>query len=224
MGKQGMRNVTAGANPIVLKRGVKKSTEYAISKINQYASSIESISDIRKVAMISSGNDSEIGLLIATAVSKVGRQGLIALEEGKSIKTELEITRGMSFNRGFISAYFASDHNRQEVILENPYVLITDQKITLVKRHLLPTLELISRTNRSLLIIADNVEREALATLILNKLRGKLNVVAVRAPGFGEMRKSILEDLSILLAGQVVSSDTGLSLEKIQLKSLGEAR
>ena len=222
--KQGMRNVTAGANPIVLKRGIKKSTKFVISKINQYARSISDVSDIKKVAMISSGNDLEIGLLIANAVDKVGRQGLISLEEGKSIKTELEITRGMSFNRGFISAYFTSANERQEIILENPYILMTDQKITLVKRHLLPALELISKTNRSLLIIADDVQKEALATLIVNKMQGRLDVVAVKAPGFGEVRKSILEDLSILVAGQVISSNSGLSLEKIQLKSLGEAR
>jgi len=222
--KQGMRNVAAGANPIVLKRGIEKATNYVVKKIIEYARPIENISDITKVATISAGNDKEVGSLIASAIDKVGRQGLISLEEGKSTTTELEITEGMGFDRGFISGYFVTNTERMEVVLENPYVLLTDKKITVVKQDLLPTLEIISKTNQPLLIISDNVEKEALATLIINKLRGILNVVAVRAPGFGDRRKAILEDLAILLSGQVVTSEAGLSLEKMEIETLGKAR
>jgi chaperonin GroEL len=222
--KQGMRNVAAGANPIVLKRGIEKATQFVVRKVTEYARPIESISDITKVATISAGNDTEVGSLIASAIDKVGRQGLISLEEGKSTVTELEITEGMGFDRGFISGYFVTNTERMEIILENPYVLLTDKRITVVKQDLLPTLELISKTNQPLLIISDNVEKEALATLIINKLRGILNVVAVRAPGFGDRRKAILEDLAVPLSGQVVSSDAGLSLDKMELETLGKAR
>jgi chaperonin GroEL len=222
--KQGMRNVAAGSNPIVLKRGIEKATQFVVRKVTEYARPIDSILDITKVATISAGNDNEVGSLIASAIDKVGRQGLISLEEGKSTVTELEITEGMGFDRGFISGYFVTNTERMEIILENPYVLLTDKRITVVKQDLLPTLELISKTNQPLLIISDNVEKEALATLIINKLRGILNVVAVRAPGFGDRRKAILGDLAVLLSGQVVSSDAGLSLEKMELETLGKAR
>jgi chaperonin GroEL len=219
-----MRNVAAGSNPIVLKRGIEKATQFVVRKVTEYARPIDSILDITKVATISAGNDNEVGSLIASAIDKVGRQGLISLEEGKSTVTELEITEGMGFDRGFISGYFVTNTERMEIILENPYVLLTDKRITVVKQDLLPTLELISKTNQPLLIISDNVEKEALATLIINKLRGILNVVAVRAPGFGDRRKAILGDLAVLLSGQVVSSDAGLSLEKMELETLGKAR
>jgi chaperonin GroEL len=222
--KQGMRNVAAGANPIVLKRGIEKATQFVVRKVIEYARPIESISDITKVATISAGNDVTVGSLIASAIEKVGREGLISLEEGKSTVTELEITEGMGFDRGFISGYFVTNTERMEVVLENPYILLTDKKITLVKQDLLPTLELVSKTNRPLLIISDSVEKEALATLIINKLRGILNVVAVRAPGFGDRRKSLLEDLAVLTDGQVISADAGLSLEKMEIETLGNAR
>ena len=222
--KQGMRNVAAGANPIVLKRGIEKATQFVVRKIVDYAQPIESISDITQVAKISAGNDPTVGSLIASAIDKVGREGLISLEESKSTTTELEITEGMGFDRGFISGYFVTNTERMEVVLENPYVLLTDKRITLIKQDLVPTLELVSKTNQPLLIISDNVEKEALATLIVNKLRGILNVVAVRAPGFGDRRKAILEDLAILTGGQVVSADAGLSLEKMDLETLGKAR
>jgi chaperonin GroEL len=222
--KQGMRNVAAGANPIVLKRGIEKATQFVVRRTVEYARPIESISDISKVATISSGNDKEVGELIASAINKVGREGLISLEEGKSTTNELDITEGMGFDRGFISGYFVTNQERMEVILENPYVLLTDKKITLVKKDLLPTLELITKTNQPLLIISDNVEKEALATLIINKLRGILNVVAVRAPGFGDRRKAMLDDLAILTGGQVITSDTGLSLESMEIEYLGRAR
>ena len=222
--KQGMRNVAAGANPIVLKRGIEKATQFVVRTITDYARPIENISDITKVATISSGNDTEVGSLIGSAIDKVGREGLISLEEGKLTTNELEVTEGMGFDRGFISGYFVTNTERMEVVLENPYILLTDKKITLVKQDLLPTLELISKTNRPLLIISENVEKEALATLIINKLRGILNVVAVRAPGFGDRRKAMLEDIALLTGGQVISADAGLSLEKVELAALGEAR
>jgi chaperonin GroEL len=222
--KQGMRNVAAGANPIVLKRGIEKATQFVVRKVIEYAKPIESISDITKVATISAGNDVTVGSLIASAIEKVGREGLISLEEGKSTVTELEITEGMGFDRGFISGYFVTNTERMEVVLENPYILLTDKKITLVKSDLLPTLELVSKTSRPLLIISDSVEKEALATLIINKLRGILNVVAVRAPGFGDRRKSLLEDLAVLTGGQVISADAGLSLEQMEIETLGSAR
>ena len=222
--KQGMRNVAAGANPIVLKRGIEKATQFVVRRTVEYARPIESISDIAKVATISSGNDQEVGELIASAINKVGREGLISLEEGKSTINELDITEGMGFDRGFISGYFVTNQERMEVILENPYVLLTDKKITLVKKDLLPTLELITKTNQPLLIISDNVEKEALATLIINKLRGILNVVAVRAPGFGDRRKAMLDDLAILTGGQVITSDAGLNLESMEIEYLGRAR
>jgi chaperonin GroEL len=222
--KQGMRNVAAGANPIVLKRGIEKATQFVVRKITEYARPIEDIDDITKVATISAGNDASVGTLIANAINKVGREGLISLEESKSTSTELEITEGMGFDRGFISGYFVTNTERMEIILENPLVLITDKKIRVIKQDLLPTLELVSKTNQPLLIISDNVEKEALATLIVNKLRGILNVVAVRAPGFGDRRKAILEDLAILTAGEVITDDAGLSLEKVELETLGKAR
>ena len=222
--KQGMRNVAAGANPIVLKRGIEKATQFVVSKITDYARPIENLSDITKVATISAGNDTEVGELIASAIDKVGREGLISLEEGKSTVNELEITEGMGFDRGFISGYFVTNQERMESVLENPYILLTDKKITLVKQDLLPTLELISKTNQPLLIVSDNVQKEALATLIVNKIRGILNVVAVRAPGFGDRRKALLSDLAILTGGQVITSDAGYSLQNMELDLLGKAR
>jgi chaperonin GroEL len=222
--KQGMRNVAAGANPIVLKRGIEKATQFVVSKITDYARPIESLLDITKVATISAGNDTEVGSLIANAIDKVGREGLISLEEGKSTVNELEITEGMGFDKGFISGYFVTNQERMEAVLENAYILLTDKKITLVKQDLLPTLELVSKTNQPLLIISDNVQKEALATLIVNKIRGILNVVAVRAPGFGDRRKALLSDLAILTGGEVISSDAGYSLQNMELSYLGRAR
>nr|YP_010596574.1 molecular chaperone GroEL [Chrysotila carterae]WAK83210.1 molecular chaperone GroEL [Chrysotila carterae] len=222
--KQGMKNVAAGANPIVLKRGIEKATQFVVQKVTDYARPIEKISDIAQVAKISAGNDQIVGSLIADAIAKVGREGLISLEESKSTFTELEITEGMGFDRGFISGYFVTNTERMEVVLENPYILLTDKKITLVKQDLVPVLELVSKTNQPLLIICDNVEKEALATLIVNNLRGILNVVAVRAPGFGDRRKALLEDLAVLTSGQVITADAGLSLERLGIELLGKAR
>ena len=222
--QQGMRNVAAGANPIVLKRGIEKATQFVVRKITEYARPIENLSDITKVATISAGNDTEVGKLIASAIDKVGREGLISLEEGKSTVNELEITEGMGFDRGFISGYFVTNQERMEIVLDNAYVLLTDRRITLVKQDLLPTLEVVSKTNQPLLIISENVEKEALATLIINKIRGILNVAAVRAPGFGDRRKAMLEDLAVLTGGEVISADAGLTLEKVELENLGQTR
>merc|ERR1711966_353037 len=175
-------------------------------------------------ATISAGNDNVIGSLIADALAKVGKDGVISLEEGKGITTELEITEGMKIEKGFISPYFITNTDKMEVSYENPLILLTDKKITLVQQDLLPILELVTKTKRPLLLVAENVEKEALATLILNKLRGIVNVVAIRAPGFGELRKQMLADIAILTGGPVITQDAGLSLENIQLDLLGQAR
>merc|ERR1712085_177481 len=179
---------------------------------------------IQHVASISAGNDEIIGSLIADALAKVGKEGIISLEEGKGITTELEITEGMKLEKGFISPYFITNTDKMEVSYDNPLILLTDKRITLVQQDLLPILEQITKTKRPLLIIAEDVEKEALATLILNKLRGIVNVVAVRAPGFGEHRKLMLEDMAILTGGTVITQDAGLSLDNIQLNLLGQAR
>jgi chaperonin GroEL len=224
MVKQGMRNVAAGGNPIAIKRGIEKATQFVVSQIAEYAIPVEDTKSITQVATISAGNDEEVGQMIANAIDKVGREGVISLEEGKSTVTELEMTEGMFFEKGFISPYFVTDTDRMEVVLENPYILITDKKITLVQQELVPVLELVAKTSRPLTIIAEDVEKEALATLVVNKLRGIINVVAVRAPGFGDRRKAMLEDIAILTGGQVISEDAGFSLDSLQLELLGQAR
>ena len=224
MVKEGLKNVAAGANPISIKLGMEKATQFLVTQINDFAQPVEDIQSIKQVASISSGNDNIIGSLIADALDKVGKEGVISLEEGKGISTELEITEGMKLEKGFISPYFITNTEKMEVVYENPLILLTDKKITLVQQDLLPILEQASKTKRPLLIIAENVEKEALATLILNKLRGIVNVVAVRAPGFGELRKQILEDIAVLTNGTVITQDAGLTLENIQLPLFGQAR
>jgi chaperonin GroEL len=224
MVKEGLKNVAAGANPISIKLGMEKATQYLVTQINEFAQPVEDIQSIQQVASISAGNDNVIGALIASALDKVGKEGVISLEEGKGITTELEITEGMKLEKGFISPYFITNTEKMEVSYENPLILLTDKKITLVQQDLLPILEQVTKTKRPLLIIAENVEKEALATLILNKLRGIINVVAIRAPGFGELRKLILEDIAILTNGTVITQDAGLSLENVQLNLFGQAR
>ena len=224
MVKEGLKNVAAGTNPISLKLGMEKATQYIVLQINEFAQPVEDIQSIEQVASISAGNDNIIGSLISDALSKVGKEGLISLEEGKGILTELEITEGMKLDKGFISPYFITNPEKMEVSYDNPYLLLTDKKITLVQQDLLPVLEQVTKTKRPLVIIAQDVEKEALATLILNKLRGIINVVAIRAPGFGELRKLILEDIAILTGGSVITQDAGFSLENIQLDFLGQAR
>ena len=224
MVKEGLKNVAAGANPISIKLGMEKATQYLVTQINEVAQPVEDIQSIEQVATISAGNDEITGKLIANALSKVGKEGVISLEEGKGIVTELKITEGMKIEKGFISPYFITNTDKMEVSYENSYILLTDKRITLVQQDLLPILEQITKTKRPLLIIAEDVEKEALATLILNKLRGIVNVVAIRAPSFGELRKLMLQDIAVLTGGTVITQDAGLNLENVQVNLLGQAR
>jgi chaperonin GroEL len=223
MVKEGLRNVAAGANPLLLKRGIDKATHFIVDRIQEHARQIDDSKSIAQVATISAGNDAEVGQMIAEAMEKVGKEGIISLEEGKSMQTELEVTEGMRFDKGYISPYFVTDAERMEAILEEPYVLITDRKITLVQ-DLVPILEQMARASKPLLIIAEDIEKEALATLVVNNMRGVLRVCAVKAPGFGDRRKAMLEDIAVLTNGQVISEDTGLKLENAKLEMLGKAR
>ncbi|NEQ35585.1 MAG: chaperonin GroEL [Okeania sp. SIO3I5] len=221
--KEGLRNVAAGANPIAIKRGVDKAASFLVEKIAAHARQIEDSKAIAQVGAISAGNDEEVGQMIAEAMDKVGKEGVISLEEGKSMQTELEITEGMRFDKGYISPYFATDMERMEAVLEEPQILITDKKIALVQ-DLVPVLEQVARSGKPLLILAEDIEKEALATLVVNRLRGVLNVAAVKAPGFGDRRKAMLEDIAVLTGGQVITEDAGLKLENAKLDMLGKAR
>jgi chaperonin GroEL len=221
--KEGLRNVAAGANAIALKRGIDKATGFLVEKIAAHSKPVEDSKAIAQVASISAGNDNEVGEMIANAMDKVGKEGVISLEEGKSMITELEITEGMRFDKGYISPYFATDMERMEAVLEQPYILITDKKINLVQ-DLVPILEQVARSGRPLLILAEDIEKEALATLVVNRLRGVLNVAAVKAPGFGDRRKAMLEDIAVLTGGQMITEDAGLKLDATKLESLGQAR
>ncbi|MEB3339383.1 chaperonin GroEL [Okeania sp.] len=223
MVKEGLRNVAAGANPIALKRGIDKAATFLVEKIAEHARQIEDSKAIAQVGAISAGNDEEVGQMIADAMDKVGKEGVISLEEGKSMQTELEITEGMRFDKGYISPYFATDMERMEAVLEEPQILITDKKIALVQ-DLVPVLEQVARSGKPLLILAEDIEKEALATLVVNRLRGVLNVAAVKAPGFGDRRKAMLEDIAVLTGGQVITEDAGLKLENAKLDMLGTAR
>ncbi|MEQ8757273.1 MAG: chaperonin GroEL [Coleofasciculus sp. G1-WW12-02] len=223
MVKEGLRNVAAGANAIALKRGIDKAIAFLVDKIAENARPVEDSKAIAQVGSISAGNDEEVGSMIAQAMDKVGKEGVISLEEGKSMTTELEITEGMRFDKGYISPYFATDMERMEAILEEPFILITDKKITLVQ-DIVPVLEQVARSSRPLLILAEDIEKEALATLVVNRLRGVLNVAAVKAPGFGDRRKAMLEDIAVLTGGQVITEDAGLKLENTKLDMLGKAR
>jgi chaperonin GroEL len=223
MVKEGLRNVAAGANAISLKRGIDKATAFLVDRIQEHAKAVEDSKAIAQVAAISAGNDDGVGEMIADAMDKVGKEGVISLEEGKSMITELEVTEGMRFDKGYISPYFATDMERMEAVLDRPYLLITDKKIALVQ-DLVPVLEQVARSGRPLIIIAEDIEKEALATLVVNRLRGVLNVAAVKAPGFGDRRKAMLEDIAILTGAQVISEDAGLKLETTKIEALGEAR
>ena len=223
MVKAGLRNVAAGANAITLKKGIDKAAEFLVEKIKEHAKPISDSNAIAQVGTISAGNDEEVGQMIADAMDKVGKEGVISLEEGKSMTTELEVTEGMRFDKGYISPYFATDTERMEAVLDDPYILLTDKKIGLVQ-DLVPVLEQIARTGKPLLIIAEDIEKEALATLVVNRLRGVLNVAAVKAPGFGDRRKAMLEDIAVLTNGQLITEDAGLKLENAKLEMLGTAR
>ncbi len=223
MVKEGLRNVAAGANAILLKRGIDKASNFLVGKIAEHARPVEDSKAIAQVGTISAGNDEEVGNMIAQAMDKVGKEGVISLEEGKSMITELEVTEGMRFDKGYISPYFATDTERMEAVLEEPLLLITDKKITLVQ-DLVPVLEQVARAGRPLLIIAEDIEKEALATLVVNRLRGVLNVAAVKAPGFGDRRKAMLEDIAVLTGGQLITEDAGLKLENAKIDMMGKAR
>ncbi|HBC41491.1 MAG: chaperonin GroEL [Pseudanabaena sp. M57BS1SP1A06MG] len=221
--KEGLRNVAAGANSIALKRGIDKATAFLVGKIKEHSKPIEDSKAIAQVGTISAGNDDEVGAMIAQAMDKVGKEGVISLEEGKSMVTELEVTEGMRFDKGYISPYFVTDAERMEASFEEPVLLITDKKIALVQ-ELVPVLEQVARAGRPLIIIAEDIEKEALATLVVNRLRGVLNVAAIKAPGFGDRRKAMLEDIAILTGGQVITEDAGLRLDSVKIDQLGKSR
>ena len=222
MVQEGMKNLAAGANPIVLRKGMKKATDVAVEAVAAMSSKVESKDRIANVAAISAG-DAEVGAMVADAMEKVSNDGVITIEESKTMKTELDLVEGMQFDRGYISAYMATDMDKMEAVLENPYILITDKKISNIQ-ELLPVLEQIVQSGARLLIIAEDIEGEALTTLIVNKLRGTFNVVAVKAPGYGDRRKAMLEDIAILTGGQVISEELGLDLKEVTLAQLGTAK
>ena len=218
----GMKNLAAGANPIVLRRGMKKATECAVEAIAKMSEKVTGKDQIAKVASISAG-DAEVGQMVADAMEKVSNDGVITIEESKTMKTELDLVEGMQFDRGYISAYMATDMDKMEANLDNPYILITDKKISNIQ-EILPVLEQIVQNGAKLLIIAEDVEGEALTTLIVNKLRGTFNVVAVKAPGYGDRRKEMLKDIAILTGGQVISEELGLELKDTTMDMLGRAK
>ncbi len=221
--REGMKNVTAGANPMEIKRGIDMAVEVVVKELIKRAKSIESVEEITQVATISANGDKYIGQLIANAMEKVGKNGVITVEEAKGIDSELEVVEGMQFDRGYISPYFVTDTEKMEALLENPLILICDKKISSMK-DMLPILEQVVKQGRSLMIISEDVEGEALATLVVNKMRGTINVAAVKAPGFGDRRKAMLQDLAVLTGGRMVSEDLGIKLDTIILSDLGSAK
>ena len=219
---EGMKNLEAGANPIILRKGMKKATDVAVEAIAKMSSKVKDKDQIAKVAAISAG-DAEVGQMVADAMEKVSNDGVITIEESKTMKTELDLVEGMQFDRGYVSAYMATDMDKMEAVLDNPYILITDKKISNIQ-EILPVLEQIVQSGAKLLIIAEDVEGEALTTLIVNKLRGTFNVVAVKAPGYGDRRKEMLKDIAILTGGQVISEELGLELKDTTMDMLGRAK
>ena len=218
----GMKNLAAGANPIILRKGMKKATDCAVEAIAKMSSKVNSKEQFARVAAVSSG-DEEVGNMVADAMEKVTGDGVITIEESKTMKTELDLVEGMQFDRGYISAYMATDMDKMEAVLDDPFILITDKKISNIQ-EILPVLEQIVQSGAKLLIIAEDVEGEALTTLIVNKLRGTFNVVAVKAPGYGDRRKAMLQDIAILTGGQVISDELGLDLKEATLQQLGRAK
>lgn len=221
--KEGLKNVVSGVNPMALKRGIQTGVDLAVAELKKQAKPVENREAIAQVASISANNDPEIGTLIADAMEKVGKDGVITVEESKGIETTLEVVEGMQFDKGYASPYMVTDRERMECVLEDCYMLITEKKISAVK-DLLPALEKVVQAGKPLLIIADDIEGEALATLVVNKLRGTLNAVAVKAPGFGDRRKAMLEDIAVLTGGEVISEEKGLSLENIDDAWFGKAK
>ena len=220
--REGMKNVAAGANPMVLRKGIEMATEAAAKRLQEISKPIESKQAIAQVASISASDDT-VGELISDAMEKVGKDGVITIEESKTMKTELTTVEGMQFDRGYVSAYMVTDNEKMEAVLDNPLILITDKKISNIQ-EILPLLEQVVQQSRKLLIIAEDVEGEALATLVLNKLRGMINCVAVKAPGFGDRRKAMLQDIAILTGGQVITEELGLELKDTTIDMLGNAR
>jgi len=221
--KEGTKNVTAGANPMALKRGIDKAVEAVVNELKAISKDTKDKKEIAQVGTISANNDKTIGDLIAEAMDKVGKDGVITVEEAKSMETSLEFVEGMQFDRGYLSPYFVTDADRMEVILDNPYILLNEKKISSMK-DLLPILEQIAKLGKPLLIISEDVEGEALATLVVNKIRGTLSCAAVKAPGFGDRRKAMLEDIAILTGGKVITEDLGIKLENIKIDDLGQAK
>jgi chaperonin GroEL len=222
MVQEGMKNLEAGANPIVLRRGMKKATDVAVEALKEMSQPVNGKDQIAKVAAISAGDES-VGNMVADAMEKVTNDGVITIEESKTMETELDLVEGMQFDRGYLSAYMCTDMDKMEAVLDDPYILITDKKISNIQ-DILPLLEQIVQSGARLLIIAEDVEGEALTTLIVNKLRGTFNVVAVKAPGYGDRRKAMLEDIAILTGGQVISSELGLELKDTDISMLGRAK
>ena len=221
--KEGLRNVTAGANPISLQRGILKATEAIVAQLAKISKTVSDAKEIAQVATVSANWDTEIGNIIAEAMDKVGKDGTITVEEAKGIETTLDVVEGMQFDKGYLSPYFVTNPDSMETLLENAYILIHEKKISSLK-DMLPLLEKVAKTSRPLLIIAEDVEGEALATLVVNKLRGILNIAAVKAPGFGDRRKAMLEDIAVLTGGKVITEDLGIKLESVELADLGEAK
>ncbi|MCI7364305.1 MAG: chaperonin GroEL, partial [Campylobacter lanienae] len=220
--KEGLRNITAGANPIEVKRGMDKFATAVINELKNASKKVEGKKEIAQVATISANSDTSVGDLIAEAMEKVGKDGVITVEEAKSINDELNVVEGMQFDRGYLSPYFITNAEKMQVELSSPFILLFDKKISNLK-DLLPVLEQIQKTGKPLLIIAEDIEGEALATLVVNKLRGVLNISAVKAPGFGDRRKAMLEDIAILTGGEVISEELGRTLESASLNDLGQA-
>ena len=219
---EGMKNLAAGANPIILRKGMKKATECAVKAISKMSSPVKGKDHVQRIAAISAGDD-EVGTLVADAMEKVSKDGVITVEESKTMKTELDLVEGMQFDRGYVSAYMCTDMDKMEAVLDNPYILITDKKLSNIQ-DILPLLEQIVQQGARLLIIAEDVEGEALTTLVINKLRGTFNVVAVKATGYGDRRKEMLQDIAVLTGGQVISSEVGLELKDATLEQLGRAK
>src|SRR5687768_11874407 len=220
--REGAKNVVAGANPMELKRGIEKAVEVIVNELKTLAKPVSGQA-IAQVGTISANSDDTIGKIIAEAMEKVGKDGVITVEEAKSMETSLEVVEGMQFDRGYLSAYFVTDPERMEVVLENPFILIHEKRIAVMK-DLLPLLEQVARAARPLLIVAEEIEGEALATLVVNKLRGTLQVAAVKAPGYGDRRKAILEDIAVLTGGKAVTEDLGVKLESLTIQDLGQAK
>src|SRR6187455_3418549 len=221
--KEGLRNVTAGANPTSLQRGIGKAAEALSAELGRISKKVKDRAEIAQVATVSANWDTAIGNIIADAMDKVGKDGTITVEEAKSIETTLDVVEGMQFDKGYISPYFVTNAESMEAVLESPYILIHEKKISSLK-DLLPVLEKVAKTGKPLLIIAEDVEGEALATLVVNKLRGTINVAAVKAPGFGDRRKAMMEDIAILTGGRCITEDLGIKLENITLDDLGKTK